>query len=284
MPPSSGERGAPPLSGGRRVRVAVVDSGIYPDHPHVGGISGGIGFTSPDGPNDDYLDRLGHGTAVAAAIREKAPDVELFAVKIFDRTLATSIGSLVAAIGWAIDSGMEIINLSLGTARREHHAALSRLVERAAARGGADCRCRRRRRGRVASRVLGRGGRRPARLGLCAGRVSRRAPPGPAGLHCLGLPADDSRRAADPQPARRQLRGGEHLGVLVAPCAGRPDMELRGGCVGACLGPIARLNRRRRQGGSRLGPVSCIEDVSPPPLAVIRRPKCHVRRPQFLQD
>jgi subtilisin family serine protease len=117
------------------VRVAVVDSGIHPGHPHVGGVGGGIGFTSPEGPDGDYLDRLGHGTAVAAAIREKSPDAELYAVKIFDRTLATSIDRLVAAIGWAIDSGIHIINLSLGTSRPEHRGALTQLVARAAAGG-----------------------------------------------------------------------------------------------------------------------------------------------------
>ncbi len=37
-------------------------------------------------PND-FVDRIGHGTAVAAAIREKAPGVELIAAKIFDRQL-----------------------------------------------------------------------------------------------------------------------------------------------------------------------------------------------------
>jgi subtilisin family serine protease len=115
------------------VRVAVVDSGIHPGHPHIGGVTGGIAFTSPDGPSDDYLDRLGHGTAVAAAIREKAPGVDLYAVKIFDRTLGTSIDRLIGAVGWAIDRGIHIVNLSLGTARPEHRDALARLVARAAA-------------------------------------------------------------------------------------------------------------------------------------------------------
>ena len=44
---------------------------------------------------DDYVDRLGHGTAVTAAIREKAPGAEIFAIKLFWRTLATDISTLV---------------------------------------------------------------------------------------------------------------------------------------------------------------------------------------------
>jgi subtilisin family serine protease len=135
MPSPPPDHPNPSVHASRRVRVAVVDSGIHPGHPHVGGIGGGVGFTSPDGPDGDYLDRLGHGTAVAAAIREKAPDADLYAVKIFDRTLSTSIDRLIAAIGWAIDSGIHIINLSLGTSRREHQAALTALVARAAAAG-----------------------------------------------------------------------------------------------------------------------------------------------------
>lgn len=127
--------GTEPGSAPQRVRVAVVDSGIHPGHPHIGGVSGGIAFISPEGPTGDYLDRLGHGTAVAAAIREKAPDSDLYAVKIFDRTLGTSIERLIAAVGWAIDSGMHIINLSLGTARHEHREALTSLVARATQRG-----------------------------------------------------------------------------------------------------------------------------------------------------
>jgi subtilisin family serine protease len=53
---------------GRGVTVAVLDSGIHAAHPHVGGIDGGISFATSGEP-DDLTDRLGHGTAVAAAIR-----------------------------------------------------------------------------------------------------------------------------------------------------------------------------------------------------------------------
>jgi subtilisin family serine protease len=117
---------------GRGVRVAIVDSGVHASHPHVGGIAGGIAIDAQGGTHTDIVDRLGHGTAVAAAIREKAPDAELFAVKVFDRALATSIASLVDGIDWAARNGMHLVNLSLGTSRREHEAALLGAVERAA--------------------------------------------------------------------------------------------------------------------------------------------------------
>ena len=117
------------------VRVAVIDSGVHVGHPHVGAIAGGVAFDEDGRKHDDYLDRLGHGTAVTAAIQEKAPDAELYAVKVFDRTLGTRIATLVKAIDWAAAEGMHVANLSLGTSKPEHEAALRDAVERATARG-----------------------------------------------------------------------------------------------------------------------------------------------------
>jgi len=114
------------------VRVAIVDSGVHASHPHVGGIAGGVAIDSEGTQHADYVDRLGHGTAVTAAIREKAPDAELFAVKVFDRALATSVASLVDGIDWAARNSMHLVNLSLGTPRPEHEASLSAAIARAA--------------------------------------------------------------------------------------------------------------------------------------------------------
>jgi hypothetical protein len=119
----------------RRVRVAIIDSGVHADHPHVGGVSGGLGINSDGGVESDYIDRLGHGTAVAAVIREKAPGAEMFCIKVFDRELAATGAALVAAIEKAIEHQAAIINLSLGTQNRDHEAALSSVVG-AAARAG----------------------------------------------------------------------------------------------------------------------------------------------------
>ena len=120
-----------PLRGS--IRVAVIDSGVFADHPHVRGVAGGVAFDADGRQHDDFLDRLGHGTAVTAAIKEKAPDADVFAVKVFDRSLSTNIGALMAAIDWAAASGMHVANLSLGTSRLEHAPALGDAVRRAAA-------------------------------------------------------------------------------------------------------------------------------------------------------
>lgn len=116
---------------GRGVTIAVVDSGIHAAHPHIGSISTGIAFDADAGVQQDVTDRLGHGTAVAAAIREKAPEAALVPVKVFDRTLATTARALAAAIEWAAAQGVALINLSLGTATADHRAVLEQAVERA---------------------------------------------------------------------------------------------------------------------------------------------------------
>jgi hypothetical protein len=99
--------------------VAILDSGVTQDHPHIGNVVGGIAIM-PHGTAAEYVDWLGHGTAVAAAIHEKAPAAQLLIVKIFARQLAASIDQLVMGIEWALDQGAHFINLSLGTQTESH--------------------------------------------------------------------------------------------------------------------------------------------------------------------
>jgi subtilisin family serine protease len=119
---------------GRGVRVAVVDSGIAVDHPHVGTVTERVRVAAGI-HSDDVLDRLGHGTAVAAAIREKAPACELLSVKVFDRALTTNAETLADGIIWAADQGSRLINLSLGTPNQEREELLRGAVQHAALRG-----------------------------------------------------------------------------------------------------------------------------------------------------
>ena len=120
---------------GRGVRIAVVDSGIHPNHPHIGRVEGGVAFDGAGVEHPDLVDRVGHGTAVAAAIHEKAPDAALLAVKIFDRGLVTTGAALVAAITWATDAGAHLINLSLGTTNADRRPELEQAVAAARLRG-----------------------------------------------------------------------------------------------------------------------------------------------------
>jgi hypothetical protein len=119
-----------------KIRVAVIDSGVNPRHPHIISVAGGISIAA-DGTleEDSYLDRLGHGTAVMAAIQEKAPEAEYFAARIFHDALRTSSLSLLRAMEWAVEQRMDVINLSLGTANPAHAELFRPVTERAAARG-----------------------------------------------------------------------------------------------------------------------------------------------------
>jgi hypothetical protein len=119
---------------GSGVNVAVIDSGIHAGNPHVREASAAVCITV-SGESDDAVDRIGHGTAVAAAILEKAPGIDLAAVRVFDRTLATSAAVLVRAIDWAIDHGYRLVNLSLGTSNPERADAFRSVVDRAIERG-----------------------------------------------------------------------------------------------------------------------------------------------------
>ena len=121
---------------GRGVAVAVIDSGVNPEHPHVSRAAGGVGIKLSGDVSEDFVDRLGHGTAVFAAIQEKAPEADLFAVRVFEDRLRTSVRALVAAIDWAAERGVRIVNLSLGTLREDHAGVLEGAVGRLAAAGG----------------------------------------------------------------------------------------------------------------------------------------------------
>lgn len=117
---------------GRGVRIGIIDSGVNPAHPHVGGVAGGIGIISNHyNRASDYLDYLGHGTAVAGAIREKAPNAEFYAVKVFDRALTTNIEIIIKAIDWCAENQIDVINLSLGTVNFEHRDLIEAAVARA---------------------------------------------------------------------------------------------------------------------------------------------------------
>ena len=103
---------------GKNVKVAVIDSGIGP-HEDIN-IKGGVSFVDY---TSSYFDDNGHGTHVAGTIAAcdnklgvvgVAPGVELYAVKVLDQYGGGSYSGIIAALEWAIDNKMDIINLSLG--------------------------------------------------------------------------------------------------------------------------------------------------------------------------
>jgi len=118
------------------VRIGMIDTGVNAAHPHVGNIAGGVTI-GPEDETPGYQDQLGHGTAIAALLHQQAPEAELIAVKVFDRTLATNRDTVIRAIDWCLQNEIDIINLSLGTANPSHRTQFEDAVHRIRALGKA---------------------------------------------------------------------------------------------------------------------------------------------------
>jgi subtilisin family serine protease len=127
---------------GAGVRVAVVDSGIDATHPAVGEVAGAVRIgPDPSAPAQTFVaadepeDRSGHGTACAGIIRATAPRADLYSVRVLDRNLRCDGSVLAAGLRWAIDNGMQVVNLSLSSRKRDHFALLHELADEAYFRG-----------------------------------------------------------------------------------------------------------------------------------------------------
>lgn len=112
------------LINGRSVKIAVIDSGCDIQQMEDTRISKGISLINDNGgfklmQSDNYSDQLGHGSACIDIIFQIAPSVEIIPIKVFGSTLETSTEILVEAINYAIENGVNVINLSLGTKLEE---------------------------------------------------------------------------------------------------------------------------------------------------------------------
>ena len=121
---------------GRGVRVAVVDSGIDTEHPDLKGkVKESVEVVAEDGRLDfrpsTSGDQAGHGTACAGIITSIAPDVDLYSVKVLGPTGAGSGDMFMVGLDYAIKQKFQVINLSLGTTKRDYFATLHDLLDRA---------------------------------------------------------------------------------------------------------------------------------------------------------
>jgi subtilisin len=109
---------------GDGVRVAVIDTGVQRDHPHLS-VAGGRNCVFDEvegdpGAADDYDDVAGHGTHVAGIIgangplRGVAPKAEIRAYRVFPKVGDASNFDIMKAIDRAVEDGCHIVNLSLG--------------------------------------------------------------------------------------------------------------------------------------------------------------------------
>ena len=108
---------------GRGVVVADLDTGADTCHPALHGV---VTYTFIDGgetaPEDCATNAtpigpgFGHGTAVASLIRVTAPEATVWAMRVFDNSGTALTSDIYEAIVYAADHGVDVINMSFGTA------------------------------------------------------------------------------------------------------------------------------------------------------------------------
>jgi subtilisin len=76
-------------------------------------------------------DQAGHGTACAGIITSIAPDVELYSVKVLGPNASGSGEMFLMGVDYAIKQKMQVVNLSLGTTKRDFWGPLHELLDRA---------------------------------------------------------------------------------------------------------------------------------------------------------
>src|SRR5438874_2426134 len=121
---------------GEGVRVAIVDSGVDNNHPAIAGtVKGWIEPYEADGKlqyrTDPHEDSSGHGTACAGIVLSLAPKVDLYSIKVLGGTLSGTGALFAAGLHWAIENGMQVVNLSLGTTKRDFYPILHELADTA---------------------------------------------------------------------------------------------------------------------------------------------------------
>lgn len=110
---------------GAGVKVAVLDTGIDDTHPDLAGkVVAKENFARDDVPEEDDLDRVGHGTHVASTIagsgaasggryKGVAPDAKLLNGKVCVE-FGCADSWMLAGMQWAADNGADVVNMSLG--------------------------------------------------------------------------------------------------------------------------------------------------------------------------
>lgn len=110
-----------PTNQGKDIKVAIIDTGIDPNHPELAAnIAGGYNAIDNDQPwADDHF----HGTHVAGIVAALlngrgvvgiAPQAKLYAVKVLTKEGSGSLFGILDGMMWCAENGMQIANMSLG--------------------------------------------------------------------------------------------------------------------------------------------------------------------------
>ncbi|CAN5576832.1 S8 family serine peptidase [soil metagenome] len=130
---------------GRKVNLAVLDTGVDATHPDL---AGRVAMTANFSDDDDAVDGHGHGTHVAATAggtgaasggsrRGVAYQSRLFIGKVLDDNGSGRNSQVIAGMRWAVEQGADVINMSLGGRPTSGKDPLSRALNRLSARSGA---------------------------------------------------------------------------------------------------------------------------------------------------
>ncbi len=125
------------------VKIGIIDSGIYEEHPDFEGVTFGQGYNYVE-DNDDTSDKYGHGTRVTgiiaaarnnsegiAGIVQNAVVVPYVTVTTIDGVTTGDSGDLIECLVAAADDGCDIVNISLGFTLSSGHEGEASLVEEA---------------------------------------------------------------------------------------------------------------------------------------------------------
>jgi subtilisin family serine protease len=121
---------------GSGARVAIVDSGVEGEHPGVGGrlvesvrveLAGDEVSIQPDSP----ADVVGHGTAAAGIIHGIAPGADLVSIRVLGPDNRAKGLAFLAALEWAVEAGVSVVNLSLSSKSEALYADFHALADRA---------------------------------------------------------------------------------------------------------------------------------------------------------
>ena len=106
--------------------VAVIDTGVN----NVANVTESVSMIG-----DNTADENGHGTRMAQLVAEQNPNVSILSIKALGADGTGDISAVYAAIRYAIDKKVSVINLSMSAVATAENAALTSIIDEATAAG-----------------------------------------------------------------------------------------------------------------------------------------------------